>query len=98
MPITAPTKPRQRWITANRCSRWASLALFPSSNPECFGKIVARHYLFAATETRGALLRIDWAEAQRAISAVSEAELRYGVARRRDVTELGTIVRNSCSI
>jgi tRNA(fMet)-specific endonuclease VapC len=31
--------------------------------------------------------------AQLAISTVSEAELRYGVARRRDVTELGTIVK-----
>lgn len=31
--------------------------------------------------------------AQLAISTVSEAELRYGVARRRDVSELGTIVK-----
>jgi tRNA(fMet)-specific endonuclease VapC len=31
--------------------------------------------------------------AQLAISTVSEAQLRYGVARRRDVTELGTIVK-----
>ncbi len=31
--------------------------------------------------------------AQLAISTVSEAELRYGVARRRDVAQLGTIVK-----
>ena len=33
--------------------------------------------------------------AQLAISTVSEAELRYGVARRRDVTQLGTVVKES---
>lgn len=31
--------------------------------------------------------------AQLAISTVSEAELHYGVARRRDVTQLGAIVK-----
>jgi tRNA(fMet)-specific endonuclease VapC len=31
--------------------------------------------------------------AQLAISTVSEAELHYGMARRRDVTQLGTIVK-----
>ncbi len=36
--------------------------------------------------------------AQLAISTVSEAELRCGVARQRDATQLATIVKESCSV
>jgi tRNA(fMet)-specific endonuclease VapC len=36
--------------------------------------------------------------AQIAISTVSDAELRYGVASRRHATQMATIVKDSCSV
>ena len=70
MPINAPTRPRQCWITTTRFSRWASIALFPAA---VLGEIISNYYLCADAAACSTLFRFAHAERSRVVSCASES-------------------------